>query len=249
MKLLDLYIRILKKQMWLYLIYLLAFWIFIVLAVRTGKGMAAEQAIVLYYRYAVLALMVLIMLTVSAVTAVTSNVELSMRHRAAPVRMELLELGYLGADLLVMLFWWMLFFWTAVILYGEAAYRPEGLLMSVNLLTVSLLSTALGFMIGIFTRSAQGRGIASNLIALFLPVIGGSVESLRGGDETVYFLRSFTPIFWYQKALEELTSGVRNMSQQSLYNYAVYIGIQLMFALAVITFGMMLDKQRKESAN
>lgn len=249
MKLFDLYIRILKKQIWLYAIYLLAFWTFVVLASQSGKGMAAEQALEMYYRYAVLALMVLIMLTISAVTAVTSNVELSMRHRAAPVRTELLELGYLGADLLVMLFWWMLFFWTAVVLYGEAAYSAEGLLMSANLLTVSLLSTALGFMIGIFARSAQGRGIASNLIAFLLPLIGGSMEGLKGGDNTVYFLRSFTPIFWYQKALEELAPGIGHMSRQNLYNYAAYIGIQLMFALAVLAFGMMLDKQRKESAN
>ena len=132
MKLFDLYIRILKKQLWLYVIYLTLFFLFIVIGRKTYVGLAA---VTLYYRYAVLAVMVLVMLTISAVTAVTSDTELFMRHQAAPVRLEILELTYVGADLLVMLFFWMLFFWMAVILCGEAAYSAEGLLMAVNLLS------------------------------------------------------------------------------------------------------------------
>ncbi|MBP3543069.1 MAG: hypothetical protein J6J86_02465 [Lachnospiraceae bacterium] len=239
MKLFDLYIRILKKQVWLYMIYMAVFLAFIQLVQGAGKQMPPSAALALYYRNAVLVLMVLIMLTISAVTAVTSNVELSMRHRAAPVRIELLELRYVGADLLVMLFWWMLFFWTAVVLYGEVSYSIGGLLMAVDMLTVSLLSTAIGLLIGIFAKTGQGRGIASNLIALVLVFAGGDASVYVAGDQTVYFLRSFTPIFWYQKALQEM----------NLENYAIYIGIQLMFAVAVLAFGMMLDKQRKEQVN
>lgn len=239
MKLFDLYIRILKKQTWLYAIYMVLFLVFVQLVQGAGKGLLPETALALYYRNGVLVLMVLVMLTISAVTAVTSNVELSMRHRVAPVRMELLELRYVGADLLIMLFWWMLFFWTAVVLYGDAAYSIGGLLMALDMLTASLLATALGFLIGIFAKTGQGRGIASNLIALVLTFTGGYGQARMEGDQTIYFLRSFTPIFWYQKALQEI----------NLKNYAIYIGIQLMFAMAVLAFGMMLDKQRKEQVN
>ena len=247
MKLFDLYIRIMKKQVWLYAIYLGLFFLFV--ALTFNKAVPAEIAVVSYYRYAVLALMVLVMLSISAVTAVNSNLDLSLRHRAAPVRMELVELTYLGADLLVMLFWWMLFFWTAVILYGEAAYSVSGLLMAVNLLTVSLLSAAFGFVIGIFAKGEQSRGIVSSLIALGLPLAGGSVNLGNLGDETVYMLRSFTPVFWYQKALEEIALYVGIPTIENMKSYAVHIGIQLIFALMILTLGMMLDKQRKEMAN
>lgn len=239
MKLFDLYIRILKKQTWLYAIYMVLFLVFVQLVQGAGKDLLPEAALALYYRNGVLVLMVLVMLTISAVTAVTSNVELSMRHRVAPVRIELLELRYVGADLLIMLFWWMLFFWTAVVLYGDAAYSVGGLLMALDMLTASLLAAALGFLIGIFAKTGQGRGIASNLISLILTFIGGYGQVHVEGDQTIYFLRSFTPIFWYQKALQEM----------NLKNYAIYIGIQLMFAVAVLAFGMMLDKQRKEQVN
>ena len=111
--------------------------------------------------------------------------------------------------------------------------------MAVDMLTVSLLSTAIGLLIGIFAKTGQGRGIASNLIALVLVFAGGDASVYVAGDQTVYFLRSFTPIFWYQKALQEM----------NLEKYAIYIGIQLMFAVAVLAFGMMLDKQRKEQVN
>lgn len=239
MKLFDLYMRILKKQVWLYSIYLGIFFLFLFLAADIGGK--NNQTIFIYYRYAVLVLMVLVMLTISAVTSVTSDTELFMRHQAAPVRTELLALTYLGADLLVMLFWWMLFFWTAVVLYGEAAYNIQGLFMAANLLMISLFSTALGFIIGIFSKSAQGRGIAANLMAFALPFVGGSIEVANWGDYTVYLLRSFTPVFWYQKTLDEiiLKEGGK------LENVIAYMGIQVMFAIMVLTLGMMLDKQRR----
>lgn len=247
MKLFDLYIRIMKKQVWLYAIYLGIFFLFVTLT--AGNGVPAEKAVVSYYRYAVLVLMVLIMLTISAVTAVNSDIELSMRHRAAPVRMELLELTYLGADLLVMLFWWMLFCWTAVVLYGEAAYSVTGLLMALNLLAVSLLSTAFGYIIGIFAKSAQSRGIISCLIALGLPLAGGSIGMESQRDETIYLLRSFTPVFWYQKALEELVIQKYGITMDGIRNYMIYIGIQLIFALMIVILGMLLEKQKKENVN
>lgn len=243
MKLFDLYVRILKKQIWLYALYLGIFVLMILLAWDMGQGQAMGKQVFWYYRYAVIPLMVLVMLTISAVTAVTSDLDLALRHRAAPVRMELLELTYLGADLVVMLFWWMLFFWTAVVLYGEAAYSAGGLLMALNLLTISLFSMAVGFLIGLFAKSPQTRGIFSTLMALALPLAGGSVELANVGDQTVYLLRSFTPAFWYQRALEEISGG--RGTEENLKSYAAYIGVQLMFTLAVFTLGLMLEKQRK----
>lgn len=236
MKLFDLYIRILKKQLWLYGIYVFLFLACVQYIQGRGQGFTAENVLAMYYRNGVLVLMILIMLTISAVTAVTSDVELSMRHRVAPVRTELLELSYVGADLLVMLFWWMLFFWAAVVLYGDIAYSLEGLLMALDLLAVSLLSAALGFVTGMFAKTAQGRGIASNVIPLLIVSAGGYAAMSDTADQTIYFLRSFTPVFWYQKALVETDPR----------QYGRYIGMQLLFAVAVLALGMMLDKQRKE---
>lgn len=238
MKIFDLYMRILKKQAWLYVIYIAAFLAYLQFIQGEQRTSMPEIALVRYYRNGVLVLMILVMLTISAVTAVTSDIELSMRHRAAPVKLELLELGYVGADLLVMLFWWMLFFWTAVILYGETAYSINGIRMALDMLAVSLLSAAIGFLIGIFVKTGQGRGSASNVIGLVLVFAGGYAAVAEKNDQTIYFLRSFTPVFWYQKALEE----------KNIQNYLIYIGMQLLFALAVLAFGMMLDKQRKEQA-
>lgn len=236
MKLFDLYIRILKKQLWLYGIYVFLFLVLVQGTQESGQDFTAENVLAVYYRNGVLMLMVLIMLTISAVTAVTSDVDLSMRHRVAPVKRELLELSYVGADLLVMLFWWMLFFWVAVILYGEIAYSPQGLLMALDMLTVSLLSAALGFVTGMFAKTTQGRGIASHVIPLLLVSAGGYAVMSDTADQTIYFLRSFTPVFWYQKALLEMDLG----------QYGRCLGMQLLFAVAVLALGMMLDKQRKE---
>lgn len=247
MKLFDLCIRILKKQIWLYLIYLAIFMLFLMLAADMEGKLPSKEAIAVYYRYAVPVAMVLIILTISAVTAVTSDTDLFLRHQAAPVRLLRLELAYVGADLLVMLFWWMLFFWTAVVLYGEAAYSTEGFLMAVNLLAVSLFSAAVGFITGILAKTVQGRGIAANLIAFGLPFAGGSLISMDREDETVYLLRSFSPVFWYQRALEELTCDGGKMGDFN--HYAVCVGIQLIFAVMVLILGMLLEKQKKENAN
>lgn len=247
MKLFDLYIRILKRQMWLYAVCLALFLLFIFLCYENGT--APEENVFLYYRCVVPILMVLIMLSISAVTAVNSDADLSMRHRAAPIKMELLELAYLGADFLVTLFWWMLFFWTSVVLYGEAAYSVRGLLLAWNLQTLALLSETLGFMIGMFAKSAQSRVVTSALLALGLWLAGGSTGFGAVSDKTVDRIRSFTPVFWYQKTVEEVAVIKGMPTMENLRGYAAAMGIQLVFALMLLTLGMMLDKQRKEMMN
>ena len=53
-----------------------------------------------------------------------------------------------------------------------------------------------------------------------------------------YLLSSFTPIFWYQKALEEASGNIEQ--------YFYYIGIEFIFAVAIVAFEMVLIKQKKQ---
>lgn len=228
MKTFDLYLRIVKKQIWIYALY---FAIFLGIIV-TMK----EKEFILYYQYSCMAIYIIILLGISSVTAVTSNIGINLRQKASPIRMEVLELQYFGADILMLIFVWMMFLWTAVVLYGEVAYSQEGILYAIALLIVSLVALALGIFVGNFFKTFQGRFMASNFIAFGLPVLGGIFSFFP--DKKEHLLSSFTPTFWYQKALREASGNITQ--------YLYYIGIEFIFAIAIVAFGMVLIKQRKQ---
>lgn len=241
MKIFDLYIRILKKQLWAFALYFLAFCgLMIIPGIWYGDAFGMEGGLYTFYQYVVVIVFVLVLLAVSAVTSVTSDSHMLMRHRAAPIRVEILEMQYLGANGLVMLFIWMFFFWTAVILYGEEAYGPSGLFYAGNLLAISLLALSLGNFLGMLVKTRQGRWIGANVIAFALPLAGGSFWGAGREEGALYLLSSFTPVFWYQRAMEEI-----NKANGTLKNYLIFIGIQAIYAGAALVFGMMIMKQKK----
>ena len=215
MKVFELYLRILKKQVWIYAAYFLIF-LGVIVTVK-------EKDLIIYYQYACMAIYIIVLLGISSVTAVTSNVGLNLRQKAAPIRIELLELRYIGTDVFILIFIWMMFLWTAVILYGEIAYSLKGLLYAADLFVVSLVALALG------------RFAVANFIAFGLPILGGVFSFM---PQKEYLLSSFTPIFWYQKALEEASGNIEQ--------YFYYIGIEFIFAVAIVAFEMVLIKQKKQ---
>lgn len=165
MKVFELYLRILKKQVWIYAAYFLIF-LGVIVTVK-------EKDLIIYYQYACMAIYIIVLLGISSVTAVTSNVGLNLRQKAAPIRIELLELRYIGTDVFILIFIWMMFLWTAVILYGEIAYSLKGLLYAADLFVVSLVALALGIFVGNFFKTFQGRFAVANFIAFGLPILGG----------------------------------------------------------------------------
>lgn len=237
MKIIDLYLRILKKQIWIYALYYFGFCSLIVAAGKFngGKWMGGIEA---FYQYGIVLVFILILMSVSAVTAVTSDTRLQLRHQAAPVKMKYLKLQYFGANGLVILFIWMLFIWSGMILYGEAAYSMKGLLLAGNLFSACLLALALGSFIGTLIKTLQGRWLAANVLSFVLPLLGGGLT--RPENSEPYVLSSFTPVFWYQKGIEEVEKAAFDIR-----NYLVFNGIQIIFAAAVLIFGMMLIKQKK----
>ena len=104
MKVFELYLRILKKQVWIYAAYFLIF-LGVIVTVK-------EKDLIIYYQYACMAIYIIVLLGISSVTAVTSNVGLNLRQKAAPIRIELLELRYIGTDVFILIFIWMMFLWT-----------------------------------------------------------------------------------------------------------------------------------------
>ena len=84
---------------------------------------------------------------------------LNLRQKAAPIRIELLELRYIGTDVFILIFIWMMFLWTAVILYGEIAYSLKGLLYAADLFVVSLVALALGIFVGNFFKTFPSNTI------------------------------------------------------------------------------------------
>lgn len=226
-KIFELYLRILKKQVWIYAVYF-AIFLGVIVTVK-------EKDLISYYQYACMAIYIIVLLGISSVTAVTSNVGLNLRQKAAPIRIELLELRYIGTDVLILIFIWMMFLWTAVILYGEIAYSLKGILYATDLFVVSLVALALGIFVGNFFKTFQGRFAAANFIAFGLPILGGVFSFI---PEKEHLLSSFTPIFWYQKALEEASGNIEQ--------YFYYIGIEFIFAVAIVAFEMVLIKQKKQ---
>lgn len=238
-KIFELYLRILRKQIWLYLAIFSLFILFII-------WLPVQEEIFSFYRYAVIPVFLIVMMGVSTVRSVISRPEIMLRHRAAPIQPVYLELQSLGAFFSFLIVIWTLFLWSTVILYGESAYGNEGLLYTAALLAASLTAASIGLFFGTFAKSFQTRLTISSVAVLIFSLSGGIFSVFEPWLETdagILVMSSFTPLLWYKRALEE-ASAAAETNGASFKNYIVFIGIQLIFSQAVLWLGMMLAKQK-----
>lgn len=244
MRVLDLYVRILRKRGVILASYLISFLIMImVFSTSRFPGLVGQKGVQQYYQYAVLAVLCLTALGVSAFTSATFRADLVMRHQIAPIHMRFLILRYLTADILWMLFVYFMCVWVGVVLYGEQIYYIRGLLYNINLLAAALIGLAVGIFNGAFFKTLQARLTSINTLILVLAFMGGTFPILPIDNENILIASSFTPLFWYQKAIKEIVY-LQNNKSNNYQTFLCCVGVQLIFAAAILVMGLMVVKQR-----
>ena len=117
---------------------------------------------------------------------------------------------------------------------------------ALNLFAVCIVSLSIGFLIGsIFTNSSV-RMAAANTVSLSLCFVSGVFVPQEILSQTINIIASFTPIYWYVKGNNEISS-LLEVKLDSIKPIITYMGIQLLFAAAIMSAGLLISKQKSFS--
>ena len=134
----------------------------------------------------------------------------------------------------------------ALILYGENitfAGIVSYLIITSCLMIVSMAITYFGG--NLFSKTAT-MGAFSNVVSLGFSFIGGIFVPMEFLGETMQNVAKFTPTYWYVKANDAIL-GIKTFSDIKLNEFALDCGVQLLFALAFFSAGLVISRYKREA--
>ena len=134
----------------------------------------------------------------------------------------------------------------ALILYGENitfAGIVSYVIITLCLMMVSMAITYFGG--NLFSKTAT-MGAFSNVVSLGLSFLGGIFVPLEFLGETMQNVAKFTPTYWYVKANDAIL-GIKAFSDINLSEFALDCGVQLLFALAFFSAGLVISRYKREA--
>lgn len=135
----------------------------------------------------------------------------------------------------------------AMVLYADNisfAGIVSYVIITACLMVVSMGITYLGG--NLFSKTAT-MGAFSNVVSLGFSFIGGIFVPLEFLGKTMQNVARFTPTYWYIRANDTIT-GIKNFSDINIERFALFCGVQLLFAVAFFSIGLAVSKYRREAA-
>lgn len=117
------------------------------------------------------------------------------------------------------------------------------LIRFVNMLCLSMVAAAVGFVVSVLVRSKGGRGAVVNTIALGCSFISGAFVPAEFLSDSVVKISTFLPVYWYIRANKCITKMLNSGIKDNLSELFKCMGIQMLFFLALISIGMVVKKR------
>jgi len=132
------------------------------------------------------------------------------------------------------------------IMYGGVTLNEGTILLCLNALVFTFTALSIGFLAGKFIRSLGAQAAIANVVSLGMSFISGVFVDQELLGKTVLNIASFTPSYWYVKAVGDIRSTVE-FSAQNVAPIVNSMLIQLGFAAALLIIALAVSKQRRRS--
>jgi len=194
-----------------------------------------------YLPYSLLSIMIL---AVSSIMQVFSKGDLKKRMQCAPTPATRINLELLLGNLCFAVVVWAFMMIISLLLTGTSISDVRMQMMLLNAFVFTITALSLSFLLGHLIRGPGAQHSVANVIALGTSFISGVFVPQALLGETVKYVASFTPTYWYVTAVGDITA-LSSFSWSD--TQPIYMGmlIQLAFAAAFLIVALVLGRQRK----
>ena len=140
---------------------------------------------------------------------------------------------------------WLLFMISGALL-NEEFYRGRALLAVLNSFVFILISTGIAILIASFNPGRVGVNVLSNIISLGMCFLCGIFVPQEVLSDSVLSAARFLPAYWYIRVNNMLSGVSGEIFSSSLC--MKFIGIEVLFALAIFAAALTVTKIRHDKA-
>lgn len=212
-------------------------------AAESGSGTDKLSFFFIYLAYSIMAVMIL---GVTSIMLVFNKTDLRRRNLCAPVDSLHFNLQLVLGNLIFALAVWLLMALLSLLLSNHPVSPAKYLILCLNALIFTMTALSFSFLISQFVASRAAQQSIANVFSLGICFISGVFVPQEMLGKTVSTIASFTPTYWYVRAVNEISS-LSSYSLQTLRPAATFMLIEIGFALALLAVSLAVIKQKRQS--
>jgi ABC-2 type transport system permease protein len=212
--------------------------------VNTYEKPAAINNMSYYFQYLAYSIMATMILAITSVMMAFNQADVSNRNACCPVKTSVMNLQLLLGNITFAVIFWAGMCTFVFLLNRDAALDAGTVLLCLNAFVFTFASLSIGFLLGHFIKSQGVQGAIMNVIALGLSFLSGVFIPQGMLGASVLNAASFTPSYWYIKAVEDIRS-ITAFDFQTALPVLYSILIQAGFAAAIMIVSLVISKQKK----
>lgn len=182
--------------------------------------------------------------SVSPVLCIMDQYEVKKRVSVSAYPFSRYHLETLWAMIVTGLGLCLLFQVLAQIILSVNSFGIKGFLWMLNMLSFMVVSMGFTFLVSKLTNNAPIISVISNIISLGMAFTCGVFVPLELLSDSVIRVAHFLPAYWYVQAIDLISS----YQPEKLSTIFSYMGIQILFGLAIIAITFLIAKCKNEKA-
>jgi len=199
-----------------------------------------------YFTYLAYSIMAILIIGVTSIMLVFNDQDLKRRNLSSPVKSTSMNIQLILGNLTFALAVWAVMVIISFLIYGKELLNQNIVLLSANAFIFTISCLSISYLAGILIKSRNVQSAISNVITLGTCFIAGVFVPQELLGKTVLSIASFTPTYWYVKAINDINKLV-GINTTNVMPIIYSMLIQLGFAVAIFTISLVIAKQKRVS--
>ncbi len=211
-----------------------------------GEATKSESNIGYYFKYYAYVIFAVVILGVTTIILTFNSTELRKRNLGSPIKLSSYNFQIILGSFVFTIVVWGLICLLSFPIYGDVAISKNTILLFINALIISMVVLSISFLLGNVMKSKGAIDAITNILTLGLSFLSGIFVPQAIMSQSVLKIASFTPTYWYVKAVEDITS-LTVWSSENITPIINYMAIQMIFAVAILVVSLLIVKQKRSS--
>ncbi|MDF2556940.1 MAG: hypothetical protein K0R71_768 [Bacillales bacterium] len=157
-----------------------------------------------YFKFLTYSQFSILILGICSVLIVFNNTDLKKRNYASPMKLRNINLQLILGCVSFAIISWIVTIIPSFFMYKSVMTTKTGAILLISSFLFTLTALSISFLIASFIKSRNAMTAAANVVSLGSSFIGGVFVDQMFLGKNVLTLGSFTPTYWYVKAVDSL---------------------------------------------
>ena len=172
--------------------------------------------------------------------------EIRQRMQCSSVSLRRQNLQLVAAYLVIGAAFWGICMVLAIFMYGKGFLSdPNKIYYMINAFSMILVSLTISFVIGVLVETLEVINGVVNVLSLGMSFLCGVFVPVSLLSEGVRSVSRFLPVYWYEQVVEIIADNAV-FSTEQFQKIWQCIGIQLLFAAAILSVGLVISKYKQQ---